>query len=48
MENSQPQTSKSIAKNVFYGFLTWVLPLGLSFIATPVIIKTLGDKDYGI
>jgi len=48
MENSQPQTSESIAKNVFYGFLTWVLPLGLSFIATPVIIKTLGDKDYGI
>ena len=48
MENNLPQTSKSVAKNVFYGFLTWILPLGLSFLATPVIIETLGDKDYGI
>ncbi|MGI8884402.1 MAG: oligosaccharide flippase family protein [Pyrinomonadaceae bacterium] len=48
MENSQPQTSKSIARNVFYGFLTWILPLGLSFAATPVILETLGEKDYGI
>ena len=48
MENSQPQTSKSVAKNVYYGFLTWILPLGLSFIATPIIYETLGDKDYGI
>ncbi|MBA2737958.1 MAG: oligosaccharide flippase family protein [Pyrinomonadaceae bacterium] len=48
MENSQPQTSKSIARNVIYGFLTWILPLGLSFAATPVIFKALGKKDYGI
>ncbi len=48
MENSQPQTSKSIARNVFYGFLTWILPLGLSFAATSFIIETLGKKDYGI
>ena len=46
MENKQ--TGKSIAKNVFYGFLTWVLPLGLSFAATPIIVKTLGNADYGI
>lgn len=48
MKNSQPQTVKSIAGNVFYGFLTWILPLGLSFAATPTIIETLGAKDYGI
>ena len=48
MENSQPQTSKSISTNVFYGFTTWILPLALSFAATPVIVRTLGDKDYGI
>ncbi|CAN5206126.1 hypothetical protein BH10ACI1_BH10ACI1_23790 [soil metagenome] len=46
MENRQ--TSKSIARNVFYGFLTWVLPLGLSFAATPIIVKALGNADYGI
>jgi O-antigen/teichoic acid export membrane protein len=49
MENSiKPETSKSIFRNVLYGFSTWVLPLGLSFIATPIIIKTLGNAEYGI
>ncbi len=46
MENRQ--TSKSIVKNVFYGFLTWILPLGLSFAAMPIIVRALGDSDYGI
>lgn len=48
MENTQPQTGKSIARNVFYGFTTWILPLGLSFAATRIIIQTLGAADYGI
>lgn len=48
MKAGQAQTSKSVAKNVFYGFLTWLLPLGLSFVATPLIVKTLGNSDYGI
>lgn len=48
MEKSQPQTGKSIARSIFYGFLTWILPLALSFAATPVIIEALGEKDYGI
>ncbi len=48
METGQKQTSKSIIRNVFYGFLTWILPLGLSFAATPLIVRTLGDADYGI
>ncbi len=46
MENKQ--TGKSIVRNVFYGFLTWILPLGLSFAATPIIVRALGDSDYGI
>jgi O-antigen/teichoic acid export membrane protein len=48
MEKGKAQTSKSIARNVFYGFLTWILPLVLSFVATPVIVKALGNEDYGI
>lgn len=48
MKEVQGQTGKSIIKNVFYGFLTWILPLGLSFVATPIIVRTLGDADYGI
>src|SRR5450755_176556 len=46
--NTKGQTGKSIIRNVFYGSLTWLLPLGLSFVATPVIVRTLGNKDYGI
>src|SRR5437868_9045861 len=42
------QTSKSVFRNVIYGSLTWILPLGLSFVATPVIVRSLGDNDYGI
>lgn len=41
-------TSKSIFKNVLYGFSTWILPLGLSFFATPIIVRALGNEDYGI
>ena len=49
MENSDSkETGKSIFRNVLYGFSTWVLPLGLSFVATPIIVETLGHKDYGI
>lgn len=48
MTEKRPETSKSIFRNVIYSFLTWLLPLILSFIATPVIVKSLGDKEYGI
>lgn len=42
------QTSKSVVRNVLYGLLSWVVPLGLGFIATPIIVRSLGNKDYGI
>ncbi|HXH70380.1 MAG TPA: oligosaccharide flippase family protein [Pyrinomonadaceae bacterium] len=48
MEDRQSETGKSIFRNVLWGFSTWILPIGLSFIATPIIVKSLGDKDYGI
>jgi O-antigen/teichoic acid export membrane protein len=48
METNTAQTSKSIVRNIFYGFLTWILPLGLSFVATPIIVRALGNEDYGI
>ncbi len=48
MESKSDETSKSIFKNVLYGFSTWILPLGLSFLATPIIVKSLGNEDYGI
>lgn len=48
MQTSDKQTSKSIVRNVVYGSLTWVLPLGLNLVATPVIVRSLGNNDYGI
>lgn len=48
MERKAPETSKSIFRNALYGFSTWILPLGLSFVATPVIVGALGNEDYGI
>ncbi|HEY0427883.1 MAG TPA: oligosaccharide flippase family protein [Pyrinomonadaceae bacterium] len=47
-ENKTAQTSKSIIRNIFYGFLTWIFPLCLSFVATPIIVRALGNDDYGI
>jgi O-antigen/teichoic acid export membrane protein len=38
----------SILKNVIFGFLSWFLPLGLSFIATPLIVHGLGKAEYGV
>ncbi|REJ78516.1 MAG: hypothetical protein DWQ47_03420 [Acidobacteria bacterium] len=48
MSESPKQTGKSVAKSVLYGFSTWVFPLVLSFIATPIIVGSLGNEDYGI
>lgn len=46
--NQQSHSSRSIFRNVLYGFSTWFLPLLLTFWATPIIIESLGTKDYGI
>jgi len=38
----------SLLKNIFFGFLSWFLPLGLSFVATPIILHALGIGKYGL
>ncbi len=48
MTENRRENSKSIVRNSIYGFSTWLLPLALSFIATPIIVKALGHEDYGI
>jgi O-antigen/teichoic acid export membrane protein len=48
MTETRGETSKSIVRNSIYGFSTWLLPLALSFVSTPVIVKALGHEDYGI
>ncbi len=49
MENTnKSHTSRSIFINVLYGISTWILPLVLTFFSTPIILKSLGNEDYGI
>lgn len=45
MQNVQ---NKSISRNAFFSLFAWLLPLGLSLVATPLILKDLGKKDYGV
>ena len=41
-------STQQIIKNIIYGFSTWILPVVLSFIATPIVVKSLGNSDFGI
>ncbi|HEX8733827.1 MAG TPA: oligosaccharide flippase family protein [Pyrinomonadaceae bacterium] len=47
-EAAAKSTTRSITKNVFYGFTSWILPFILTFFATRLIVKTLGNHEYGI
>ncbi len=46
IDNVKPR--KSIVVNMLFGFLSWILPGILVFFSTPIIVKTLGTKEYGI
>lgn len=38
----------SWSRSALYGFVSWVLPLGLTFFATPLVVRRLGVEDYGL
>jgi O-antigen/teichoic acid export membrane protein len=40
--------SISVSRNVLSGFLAWLLPLGLTFALTPLIVHRLGAEAYGL
>jgi O-antigen/teichoic acid export membrane protein len=40
--------NNSIPRGVIFGFLSWLLPCALTFVATPIVVKHLGTADYGI
>lgn len=48
MRDKSASSAKGIVKNVLFGFSSWILPLLLSFFATPIIVGALGNEDYGI
>lgn len=37
-----------LVKNVFSGFTAWLLTIFLGFVATPIIIKNLGNAEFGV
>jgi len=36
------------SKNSLYTFLSWLIPLGLTFFATPFIVRKMGNIEYGL
>lgn len=47
-ESTARSPRKRTATNALYGLATWLVPIGLSFVATPVILRSLGHSDFGI
>ncbi len=44
---TQTQRS-SVAVNMIFGFLSWVLPGAVAFFSTPIVVKALGANDFGL
>ena len=38
----------SHSRNSIYGFLAWIAPFGLTFLATPFFIRRIGNVEYGL
>jgi O-antigen/teichoic acid export membrane protein len=38
----------SLSRNIMFGFLSWFLPLGITFALTPLIVHGLGAEAYGL
>src|SRR2546423_14187228 len=38
----------SVSRNVLFGFLSWLLPLGFTVLLTPLIVHGLGAEAYGL
>ncbi len=38
----------SLSRNVMFGFLSWLLPLGATVVLTPLIVHGLGAEAYGL
>jgi O-antigen/teichoic acid export membrane protein len=38
----------SWSRSALFGFLSWLLPLGLTLFATPLVVRHLGLEEYGL
>lgn len=46
-EQSENRVNRLVFNGI-YGSLSWVLPLMLAFVSTPIIVRNLGNENYGI
>lgn len=42
------QSSTNVVRNFAFGLTTWILPILVGIIATPIIIRSIGVEHYGI
>lgn len=47
-EKNESSSKKRLIHNAFFSSLSWILPLLLGFIATPIVVKGLGYEEYGL
>ena len=43
-----PPARTSFKRSMIYGVSSWIVPVALGTIATPIIVKSLGPRQYGI
>lgn len=48
MVNEHPNPRKRFAVNTVLSVASWFFPLGLAFIATPIVVRGLGNEQYGV
>jgi len=46
--HTERQTSLSVVRNVLFALVTWILPLCLGLVATPILVGSLGHAEYGV
>lgn len=47
--NDKPRSRKRLlAVNSVFSFISWLFPLLVSFVATPIIVRGLGTENYGL
>lgn len=48
MTDNTHDAKRRITRNVIFSLVAWFLPLVVAFIATPILVKSLGTEQYGI
>src|SRR5687767_3296990 len=47
-DSATPPRRRSLATNSLLSVLSWLFPIILGFVATPILVRNLGTYEYGI